>query len=150
MIVYIFSFLLHSCLASMNSINKITHLLFPPIYTHKIGHYEYNCVLHAIEWTPALGDSMNVWCLQCPVLLTSCILIPKASFMDSVNLIFGLSLFLLPLIFHSIVVFSEEPWLLRMCLKWDSFSFVVCAWAMFQDLFALGPTRSAFVYPEYM
>ena len=57
------------------------------------------------------------------LLLISCKLKPMVSFRESIDLVFGLPLFLLPSTIPSIIVFSREPCLLMMCPKYDNLSF---------------------------
>lgn len=63
-----------------------------------------------------MNDAHNV--LSSAALLSSCKLMPMASFMKPVHLIFGLPLFPLPSVFPGIVVvFSKDPCLLMVSLN---------------------------------
>ena len=75
--------------------------------------------------TQWMGDVHNV--LSSSALLSSGMLIFKAYFMESIPLLFGLPLFLLPSTFPSIIVFLKEPCLLTMCAKQENFSSVISA-----------------------
>lgn len=75
--------------------------------SYAVAVCEEVCVLRAVDLAPGPGDPVAV-CCPCSGLV--------ASFMESVPLMFGLCLFLLPSVFPSIPVFSKEPCLV-MCLK---------------------------------
>ena len=65
-------------------------------------------------------DPLNECCPQClssTALLSSCRLIPMASFIEPIHYTFGLPLFLLPSTFPSIIAFSKDSYLLIMCPK---------------------------------
>lgn len=51
---------------------------------------------------------------------------PVGSFVESIHLVFGLRLFLLPSIFCSIIVFPKELCLFMMFSKWDSLFYHFC------------------------
>lgn len=72
-----------------------------------------------LKVAPTPHNPMNEWHPHCPVLNSPFHLLPMPinSFMESIYLMCGLPLFLLPSIFSSIVVFSKEPNLLMICPK---------------------------------
>lgn len=90
------------------------------------------CVSHSLELALTHGDPMNEWCPQCFVFnsqLSSCRCMPK-DFVEGVNLSHSWSFY-----FSALFYFSQHHCLfqsiltshLMMCLKQDSFSFVIFA-----------------------
>lgn len=68
------------------------------------------CVSHTVELSPAtprMSDVLSVLASAAPP--SSCRLMPVASIMESILLIVGLPLLLLPSVFPNIIVFSKEP-----------------------------------------
>lgn len=92
--------------------------------------------------TQQMSDVHGV--LSSRTLLSSCRLMPRASFMESLHLIFGLPLSLLPSIFPNSIVFSKEPHLPMMCPKLASFTPASYFPRSFQFLSSQKPSPACF------